>query len=267
MSEGLTVIDAQATVTSAGEGDVAACTDEWSLARTGQVRVVVNAVMFTADGQLVLLERRSAAPFAQLWMVPSGAASVVDAATGEFDLGLAADAVAERVSGLPVTQAVLRMPLGAVTSSMSDPRFTSVHASATAYVLPSGVECTAGDDAGTGPRWVRVDALASGQEVLAFEDASWLARASAPDGLVPDADRHAAFVALAQAALVRNAGVVTRVNAVRNAVNVATIPVDWAELSAAKAALRAGMRSGLLSVELEDDAPVLSQRAPWAASS
>lgn len=256
-------VNAQPTLDAVSDADVAGCTAPRWFADSTHVNVAADALIVTPDFESVLLIRRGKAPYDRGWAFPGGRwdNTDIDPATGEVDLGVTADREMFEETGVHAADAIARYKLTDVTSTTWDPRFVGAHVGATVYVMPDSISFAAADDA-SDAQWVRIDDLASGHEVLAFEHAQWLAQATAADGPLADPSRHEAFTALALAARIRNCKLISRVNAVRQAAGLTLIETDFAQWSADKAALRTLVASGRVTARIEPVTLTVAQRTP-----
>jgi ADP-ribose pyrophosphatase YjhB (NUDIX family) len=167
-------VDVTATLAARTEADAEGCCLEWCLARTGEINSAGDVVVLSDQpgrGLCALMISRSIPPFTAVWALPGGMQE-----PGET-LEQTSDREMQEEVGIDASAALSRHVLGEpIDSTTWDPRFVGARVSAILYEVPAGMTFVAGDDA-LAARWIPIDDLASGAQVIAFEQASFLARA------------------------------------------------------------------------------------------
>lgn len=194
-------VDVGKTMDSLTHDDAQSCV----LDATDSEAALLHTVVLHSDekGLRVLARRRKQAPYAGCWELPS----IEEGAGAEESL------LAKHFWDTEKAWVSRRSLGGHLTSSTWDPRYAKVSSRAIAYLLedPPSLRATGQCE------WVSIDDLSSGREVLAFEQASLLAKAFEPGGVRPDKHLASAFSKLAAAARVRSRTLTGLVNADRKA--------------------------------------------------
>ena len=215
-------VDVTATLAARTEADAEGCCLDWCLARTGQINAAGDVVVLSDQpgrGLCALMIRRGIPPFTAVWALPGGMQEP------DETLEQTSDREMKEEVGIDASSALSRHVLGEpIDSTTWDPRFVGARVSAILYEVPADLTFTAGDDA-VAATWIPIRDLASGTEAIAFEQATFLARAFDRSSPRRDDDLCAAFETLAAAAQERSRALIGRVNELRDAAGYARIPV------------------------------------------
>lgn len=192
--------------TASDNDDVSWSSNDWCFNRDGIIEAA--DIVVTRDGPRgpeILCIRRSHPPFASTWALPGGLRD-----QGET-LQVAADRELEEETGIRSGSLGSGRWLGELHATDWDPRSVGAHVGAAHYHTDGTVQAVAGDDA-VDARWIPVEDIATGKEVLAFGHSHWVASAFRDNPVYSER-----LDVVSEAARYRNRRIIDQVNERRRA--------------------------------------------------